>query len=106
MTYSPPFLSVDPCTHYLIAAVLYLAQLLYPYIVPYPYCLVQKGGNNATFENLTLVNAYQGIRIGPGGNELHYVHNVYGTPLKVGIRYDSTTDIGRIENVHFSPDYW
>jgi len=75
-------------------------------IVPYPYCLKQKGGNNATFENLTLVNPYQGIRIGPGANELHYVHNVYGTPLKVGIRYDSTTDIGRLENVHFSPDVW
>ncbi|MCP4452596.1 MAG: hypothetical protein GY809_14135 [Planctomycetes bacterium] len=75
-------------------------------IVPYPYCLTQKGGNNATFENLTLVNPYQGIRIGPGSNELHYVHNVYGTPLKVGIRYDSTTDIGRLENIHFSPDAW
>ena len=75
-------------------------------IVPYPYCLKQKGGNNATFENLTLVNPYQGIRIGPGSNELHYVHNVYGTPLKVGIRYDSTTDIGRLENIHFSPDVW
>ena len=75
-------------------------------ITPYPYCLIQKGGDNATFENLTLVNPYQGIRIGPGGNELHFVHNVVGTPLKVGIRYDSTTDIGRLENIHFSPKYW
>lgn len=75
-------------------------------IVPYPYCLEQKGGDNATFENLTLVNPYQGIRVGPGSNELHYAHNVYGTPLNVGIRYDSTTDIGRLENIHFSPDYW
>jgi len=75
-------------------------------IVAYPYCLVQRGGDNATFENLTLVNPYQGIRIGPGGNELHFVHNVYGTPLSVGVRYDTTTDIGRLENIHFSPDYW
>jgi hypothetical protein len=74
--------------------------------VAYPYCLVQRGGDNATFENLTLVNPYQGIRIGPGGNELHFVHNVYGTPLRVGVRYDTTTDIGRLENIHFSPDYW
>ena len=72
----------------------------------YPYCLVQTGGDNATFENLTLVNPYLGIRIGPRGNELHYVHNVYGTPLSVGLRYDMTTDIGRLENIHFSPDYW
>jgi hypothetical protein len=75
-------------------------------IVPYPFCLIQAGGDNATFENLTLVNPYQGIRIGPGGNELHDIHNVYGTPLKVGVQYDSTTDIGRLENIHFSPAYW
>lgn len=73
---------------------------------PYPFCLIQKGGNNATFENLTLVNPYQGIRIGPGANELHLVRNVYGTPLKMGVEYDSTTDIGRLENVNFSPRYW
>ncbi|MEO0510971.1 MAG: glycosyl hydrolase family 28-related protein [Verrucomicrobiota bacterium] len=73
---------------------------------PYPYTLEQKGGNNATFENLTLVNAYQGIKIGPESNELHYVHNVFGSPLKTGIRYDSTTDIGRLEQVYFAPYYW
>ena len=75
-------------------------------ITPYPFCLEQEGGDNATFENLTLVNPYQGIKIGPDGNELHYAHNIYGTPLKVGIQYDSTTDIGRLENIHFSPSYW
>lgn len=100
-----PFMSVDYCGGVKDMSFWYPAQNPKE-ITPYPYCLIQKGGDNATFENLTLVNAYQGIRIGPGGNELHYVHNVYGTPLKVGIRYDSTTDIGRLENVHFSPDYW
>lgn len=74
--------------------------------VPYPFCLIQKGGNNATFENLTLINPYKGVRIGPGGNECHYIHNIYGTPLKVGIEYDTTTDIGRLENVNFSPAFW
>jgi hypothetical protein len=100
-----PFMTVDYCAGVKEMSIWYPEQDP-KNIVPYPYCLVQKGGDNATFENLTLVNPYQGIRIGPGGNELHYVHNVYGTPLKVGIRYDSTTDIGRLENVHFSPDYW
>ena len=75
-------------------------------ITPYPFCLEQAGGDNATFENLTLVNPYQGIKIGPGGNELHYAHNIYGTPLKTGVEYDSTTDIGRLENICFSPAYW
>ncbi len=100
-----PFMTVDYCAGVKDMSFWYPEQDAKA-IVPYPYCLTQKGGNNATFENLTLVNPYQGIRIGPGSNELHYVHNVYGTPLKVGIRYDSTTDIGRLENVHFSPDLW
>lgn len=75
-------------------------------IAPYPFAVEQLGGNNATVENVTFVNAYRGIKIGPGANELHFVRNVYGTPLKVGIRYDSTTDIGRLHRIHFSPDYW
>ena len=100
-----PFISVDYCGGVKDLSIWYPEQTPGD-IVPYPYCLMQKGGDNATFENLTLVNPYQGIRIGPGGNELHYAHNVYGTPLKLGIRYDSTTDIGRLENIHFSPSYW
>lgn len=75
-------------------------------IQPYPFCLEQGGMNNATFRNLTLVNPYLGIKVGPQANELHYVHNVYGTPLKTGIRYDSTTDIGRLQEVYFAADYW
>lgn len=74
--------------------------------IPYPYCLIQKGGNNATFENLTLVNPYQGIKIGPGANELHLVRNVYGTPIKTGVWYDSTTDIGRLQTVSFTSFWW
>ncbi|MFC1652228.1 glycosyl hydrolase family 28-related protein [Planctomycetota bacterium] len=104
-TEGAPFITVDYCAGVKDLSIWYPDQDAEK-IVPYPYCLIQKGGNNATFENLTLVNPYQGIRIGPGGNELHYMHNVYGTPLKLGIRYDSTTDIGRLENIHFSPRYW
>lgn len=100
-----PFITVNYCAGVKDLTIWYPEQSAEA-IAAYPYCLIQKGGDNATFENLTLVNPYQGIRIGPGGNELHFVHNVYGTPLKIGIRYDSTTDIGRLENVHFSPDYW
>ncbi len=75
-------------------------------IAPYPFTVKQLGGNNATVENVTFVNPYQAIQIGPGGNELHFVRHVYGTPLKTGIWFDSTTDIGRILHVHFGPDYW
>lgn len=100
-----PFVTVDYCGGIKDMSIWYPEQS-HSQPVPYPFCLIQKGGDNATFENLTLVNPYQGILIGPGPNELHYVHNVYGTPLKVGVQYDSTTDIGRLENIHFSPDYW
>jgi hypothetical protein len=100
-----PFITVDYCAGIKDLNIWYPKQTaLAP--TPYPFCLIQKGGNNATFENLTLINPYQGIRIGPGANELHLVRNVYGTPLKTGIRYDSTTDIGRLEKIRFSPRWW
>ncbi|MCL5270092.1 MAG: glycoside hydrolase family 55 protein, partial [bacterium] len=73
---------------------------------PYPWAIEQLGGDNATVRDVTLVNPWRGIKIGPQHNELHYVHNVYGTPLEQGILIDSTTDIGRLENVRFSPNYW
>lgn len=100
-----PFITVDYCAGIRDLNIWYPQQSA-SHPVPYPFCLVQKGGDNATFENLTLVNPYLGIRIGPGGNELHLVRNVYGSPLKTGIRYDSTTDIGRLESIHFSPHWW
>ena len=103
---APPFISVDTSAGVKNLAIWYPEQNARRPI-PYPFTLAQLGQlDNATFENLTLVNPYQGIRIGPGPNELHYLHNIYGTPLKVGISYDSTTDIGRLEEIKFSPYYW
>ena len=100
-----PFITVDFCAGVKDLNIWYPRQSA-ENPVPYPFCLIQKGGNNATFENLTLVNPYQGILIGPGANELHLVRNVFGTPLKKGIQYDSTTDIGRLEKIRFSPRWW
>jgi len=100
-----PFITVSQCAGIKDLSIWYPEQSAQD-IVAYPYCLIQKDGDNSTFENLTLVNPYLGIRVGPGRNEMHFAHNVYGTPLSVGIRYDMTTDIGRLENLHFSPDYW
>ena len=100
-----PFITVGLCAGVKDLNVWYPRQVL-PDPIPYPWCLIQKGGNNATFENLTLVNPYQGIKIGPEWNELHIVRNVYGTPLKTGIWYDSTTDIGRLQTIVFSPYLW
>ncbi len=63
-------------------------------------------GDNTSVVNVTLVNSYNGIKIGPNRNELHYIRNIYGTPLKQGIWLSQTTDIGRLVNVNFTPKYW
>ncbi|HTJ79108.1 MAG TPA: glycosyl hydrolase family 28-related protein [Rariglobus sp.] len=78
----------------------------WPDIVPYPWAIQGLGMHN-TVENITFVNAYNGIRIGHiGGSELHLIRNVFGCVLRRGVFIDSTTDIGRIENVHFNSHYW
>jgi hypothetical protein len=56
--------------------------------------------------NVTLVNSYKGIDFGTHHNELHYIRDVFGCPLKLGIFVNNTTDVGRIENVHFNPHAW
>ena len=78
-------------------------------IVPYPWTIRTSQtatGNNITVRNVTLVNPYQAIQIGPEWNELHTIRNVYGTPLKTGIWIDTTTDIGRLIEVDFGPRWW
>ncbi len=78
----------------------------WPDIVPYPWAIQGIGMHN-TIENVTFVNAYDGIRIGAvAGSELHLVRNVFGCVLRHGIWIDSTSDVGRLENIHFNPHYW
>jgi hypothetical protein len=74
-------------------------------VQPYPWSIHGRGMHN-TIENVTLVNSYQGIGMGPEWNELHIIRNVFGCVLRRGIRIDNCTDIGRVENVHFNPHYW
>ncbi|QJD87053.1 glycosyl hydrolase family 28-related protein [Cohnella herbarum] len=72
----------------------------------YPWTIEQMSGDSATVEKVTLVNAYNGIKVGPDWNELHYIKQVYGTVLKTGVFLDFTTDIGRLEGIRLSPEYW
>lgn len=74
-------------------------------IRPYPWAIAS-AGEHASVENVTFVNAYQGIRLGAPDSSLHYVRNVFGCVLRRGIFVDCCYDIGRIENVHFNPHYW
>lgn len=73
-------------------------------IQPYPWA-IHGNGHHVTVENVTLMNAYQGIWIGSPGS-LHLIRNVFGCVLRRGIFVDETYDIGRIENVHWNPHYW
>lgn len=73
-------------------------------VKPYPCTLFQTQGNCATIEHVTLVNSYNGFNSAP--SELHYVLDSYITALNKGIEVHVCTDIGRIENVSISPEYW
>ncbi len=74
-------------------------------IQPYPWC-IQGRGTHLNVVDCTLLNPYLGIDFGSYPHEMHYIRNVYGIPLKVGIHLDKCTDIGRVENVHFNPNSW
>jgi len=67
--------------------------------VPYPFAITT--GHSARIEEVFLYNAYQGIEL--DGAHAALVRNVWGEPLRVGIRADHCYDIVRVENVHFWP---
>jgi hypothetical protein len=81
-------------------------------ITPYPAAILfgQQGywGNDYVLaSNITLVNAFDGIifsRRNGGGAPNCY--GIYGSPLRRGIEIDNIAEVGRVDNVDFSPDYW
>ena len=76
-----------------------------PEVAPYPWS-IRADGELCQILDLTLTNPYQAIDVGTKWNELHLVRNVFACPLKIGVYIDQCTDIGRIENVHFNPNFW
>lgn len=74
-------------------------------IHPYAWTFHLQGHDN-TVENVTLINSYNGIRVGPEGNVRHRIRSVYGCVLRQGIFVDACTDIGRIDNVQFHCHWW
>jgi len=74
-------------------------------VAAYPWS-IRADGELCQILDVTLTNPYQAIDVGSKWNELHLVRNVFGCPLKTGIYIDRCTDIGRIENVHFNPNFW
>ena len=100
----PPFLSLNQSSGVHGLTILYPEQDA-ANIQPYPWC-IQGRGMHGSVVNVTLVNPYKGIDFGTHPNELLFISGVFGQPLKLGIFVDQTTDIGRIENVHFNPHSW
>jgi hypothetical protein len=74
-------------------------------IHPYAWTFHLQGGDN-TVENVTLINSFNGIRIGPEPNVRHRIRSVSGCVLRRGISLDSCSDIGRIENVQWHCHWW
>lgn len=76
-----------------------------PDIAPYPWT-IRIDGELCQIVDMTLTNPYQALDLGTNWNELHTVRNIFACPLKTGVYVDQCTDIGRIENVHFNPNFW
>lgn len=93
---------------------IFYPQQDYNDVRPYPWCI--RAGTTMPDANdmcispsiidVTLINPYKGVDFGTNHNELHYISNLYGQPLKTGIYVNRVTDVGRIENVHFNPHFW
>ena len=85
--------------------VIHYPEQTLPDVVPYPWS-IRADGELCQIIDLTLTNPYQAIDVGTKWNELHLVRNVFACPLKIGVYVDQCTDVGRIENVHFNPNFW
>ena len=74
-------------------------------VQPYPWTIRGRGMFCSVLD-VTLVNPYRGVDFGTEANELHCIRNLFGCPLREGVFINRTTDIGRVENVHFNPHGW
>ncbi|MGB8455216.1 MAG: glycosyl hydrolase family 28-related protein [Anaerocolumna sp.] len=97
--------TMEACTGF-VNMTLYYPEQKVGNPIPYSPAVRQNGVDSITLKNVTLVNPWQGVNCGPDANELHYLNNVYMTPLHTGVFMDMTTDIGRMQNLYISPKYW
>lgn len=63
------------------------------------------GSDSYTVMNVTVLGGTVGFDASTAWSELHYLKNVYFSSLGQAIRMNNVTDIGRLENVHISPEY-
>ena len=101
---APPLVTLKPNAVVRNLTIHYPEQTL-PEVVPYPWT-IRGDGELCQVLDVTLTNPYQALDFGTCWNELHVIRNVFGCPLKTGVYIDQCTDIGRVENVHFNPNFW
>ncbi len=99
-----PFVTLKPNAVIRNLVIHYPEQTL-PDVVPYPWT-IRGDGEMCQVLDITITNPYQALDFGTKWNELHIIRNVFACPLKTGVYIDQCTDIGRIENVHFNPNFW
>ncbi len=100
----PPLVTLKPNAVIRNLIIHYPEQTL-PDVVPYPWS-IRGDGELCQVLDITLTNPYQALDFGTCWNELHTIRNVFACPLKIGLYIDQCTDIGRVENVHFNPNFW
>ena len=106
-----PFITMEPSSAVMDLAIWYPEQSPSD-ITPYPPSVEfgkpnYFGNENCNAKNITLVNSYAGIAFSrKNGGTCPTINGVYGTPLSRGIEIDNIVDVGRIEWIDFSPDYW
>jgi hypothetical protein len=106
-----PFITMQPSSGVRDLAIWYPQQTA-DNITPYSPAIVfgqpnYFGNDFCNARNITLVNAYSGVifsRINGGSSPV--INGIYGTPLSRGVEIDNIADVGRIENINFSPAYW
>jgi hypothetical protein len=100
----PPLVTLKPNAAIRNLTIHYPEQTL-PEAVPYPWT-IRGDGELCQVLDVTMTNPYQALDFGTCWNELHLIRNVFACPLKIGLYIDQCTDIGRVENVHFNPNFW
>ena len=110
---APSFIEMRSSTS-VTGLTIYYPEQLVDDIQPYPWTIQIRANPahpketsfDSTVSDVTLINSYNGIRTGPTENGRHRIMGVHGCVLRQGIFVDWTGDIGRIENVQFSPHFW
>jgi hypothetical protein len=65
------------------------------------------GNEYNNVKNVTMINPYIGVLFSyENGGASPVINGLYGTPLYVGAEVDNIADVGRLEWIDLSPDYW